>query len=77
MRYNLLKKLLCAGLISGSLFIGNFAEAGVVTDRLPLQCYCDHQVNTYNSPGASKRAGYISANADLIKITQIRADGWC
>ena len=77
MRYNLLKKLLCAGLISGSLLIGSFAEAGVVTDRLPLQCYCDHQVNTYNSPGAAKRAGYISANVDMIKILEVRGDGWC
>lgn len=70
------KKLLCAGILGGSLMIGNMAEAGVVTDRLPLNCYADHKVITYNSPGA-KSAGYISANVDLIQITQVRGDGWC
>ena len=51
-------------------------EAGVVTDRLPFQCYVDHQVNTYNQPGSSQRAGWISANVDLIRVTYVRADGW-
>ncbi len=73
---NLLKRIVCAGLISGSIFVGNMVEAGVVTDRLPLTCYADHKVITYNSPGA-KSAGYISANVDLIQITQVRGDGWC
>lgn len=59
------------------MLLGNAAEAGVVTDRLPLNCYVDHKVLTYNSPGAARSAGYISANVDLIQITQIRADGWC
>lgn len=70
------KKLLCAGILGGSLMIGNMTEAGVVTDRLPLNCYADHKIITYNSPGA-KSAGYISANVDLIQITQVRGDGWC
>ncbi len=73
---NLLKKMICAGLISGSIFVGNMVEAGVVTDRLPLTCYADHKVITYNSPGV-KSVGYISANVDLIQITQVRGDGWC
>ncbi|WP_407398497.1 C39 family peptidase [Anaerovibrio sp.] len=77
MKKNGWKNLLFAGLVSSSLFFGSTVEAGVVTDRLPLQCYADHQVNTYNSPGAPKRAGYISANVDLIQITQVRGDGWC
>lgn len=71
------RKLLMGGLLGSSLIIGSVVEAGVVTDRLPLQCYADHQVNTYNSPGVAKRAGSISANVDLIKITQVRSDGWC
>lgn len=71
------KNLICAGLLSSALMFYGNAEAGVVTNRLPLQCYADHQVNTYNTPGAAKRAGYISANVDLIRITQVRGDGWC
>ena len=72
-----LSKIICAGIISGTFLFGSVSEAGVVTDRMPLQCYADHQINTYNSPGAAKRAGYISANVDLIRITQVRGDGWC
>jgi len=71
-----LKKLLGVGLLGSMLLVGSIAEAGVVTDRLPLTCYADHKVITYNSPGA-KSAGYISANVDLIQITQVRGDGWC
>ena len=71
-----LKKLLCTGLLGGSMLMGGMVEAGVITDRLPLTCYADHKVITYNSPGA-KSAGYISANVDLIQITQVRGDGWC
>ena len=67
---------MCGGLLGSTLLIGNMVEAGVVTDRLPLTCYADHKVITYNSPGA-KSAGYISANVDLIQITQVRSDGWC
>ncbi len=72
-----IKKIIGIGMLGGALLFGGNVEAGVVTNRLPLQCYADHQVNTYNSPGAAKRAGYISANVDLIKITQVRGDGWC
>ena len=71
-----LKKLLGVGLLGSMLLVGSIAEAGVVADRLPLTCYADHKVITYNSPGA-KSAGYISANVDLIQITQVRGDGWC
>ena len=77
MRFKQLRKLICAGMLGSSILFCGVSEAGVVTDRLPLQCYADHQVNTYNTPGAAKRAGYISANVDLIKITQVRGDGWC
>lgn len=56
------------------IFIGE-AEAGIITDRLPFQCYVDHQVDTYNQPNGQK-VGYISANVDLIRVTQVRGDGW-
>ncbi|MBR5913786.1 MAG: hypothetical protein IKZ58_05450 [Selenomonadaceae bacterium] len=52
------------------------AEAGVIVDHVPFSCYVDHQVNTYNQPGDSQRAGYISPNVDLITVTQVRHDGW-
>ena len=54
----------------------NCAEAGVIVDHVPFSCYVDHQVNTYNQPGDPQRAGYISANVDLITVTQVRHDGW-
>lgn len=56
------------------IFIGT-VEAGIVTDRFPLFCYVDHQVDTYNQPNGQK-VGYISANVDLIRVTQVRGDGW-
>ena len=56
------------------IFVGE-VEAGVITDRLPFYCYVDHQVNTYNQPNG-QRVGYISANVDLIRVTQVRGDGW-
>lgn len=72
----MLKKFFALALMLVMLiFVGN-AEAGTITTTyLPLQCYVDHQVNTYSNPGSSK-AGYISANVDLIQVTQIRNDGW-
>lgn len=71
------KRFMCAALLGSSMIFSNVVEAGVVTDRLPMTCYADHRVLTYNSPGASSSSGYISANVDLIQITQVRADGWC
>ena len=70
-----IKKFLCAGLIGASLIFGSTVEAGIVTDRLPLTCYCEQRVNTYNEPNGNA-VGYISANVDLIQVTQIRSDGW-
>ena len=70
-----IKKLICAAVLGGALLFNGAVEAGVVTDRLPLTCYCDHQVSTYNTPNGG-RVGYISANVDLIQVTQVRNDGW-
>ena len=74
MRFSI-KKLICAAVLGGALLFNGAVEAGVVTDRLPLTCYCDHQVSTYNTPDGG-RVGYISANVDLIQVTQVRNDGW-
>ncbi len=70
-----LKKLICAALLGGAMLINGAVEAGIVTDRLPLTCYCDHRVYTYNDPNGNQ-VGYIDANVDLIQVTQIRSDGW-
>lgn len=73
------KKFLVALALGGSILFGGMAlsaaEAGVITDRLPFQCYVDHQVDTYNQPNG-QRVGYISANVDLVQVTQVRNDGW-
>lgn len=66
------KKVICAGLVGVSVLTANYAEAGV-PNKFPLQCYASKQVTTYNSINGS-RWGYISANADLIQITQINGD---
>ena len=71
-----MKKFLALALTLLTIIFVSGVEAGVVTDSLPFQCYVDHQVDTYNQPGASQRAGYISANVDLIQVTQVRGDGW-
>ncbi len=69
------KKFLALALLLVMLIFVGKAEAGVITDRLPFYCYVDHQVNTYNQPNG-QRVGYISANVDLIRVTQVRGDGW-
>ena len=66
------KKVICAGLVGVSVLTTNYTEAGV-PNKFPLQCYASKQVTTYNSINGS-RWGYISANADLIQITQINGD---
>lgn len=55
--------------------IGEIAEAGIITDRLPFYCYVDHKVNTYREPNG-QIVGYISADEDLVRVTQVRSDGW-
>ena len=51
-------------------------EAGLVGNYVPFQCYVERQIDTYNNPGDGRRAGWISANVDLIRVTQVRSDGW-
>lgn len=69
------KKFFALTLVLLTVIFVATAEAGIVTDRFPLFCYVDHQVDTYNQPNGQK-VGYISANVDLIRVTQVRGDGW-
>ena len=69
------KKFFALALMLMTIIFVGMAEAGIVTDRFPLFCYVDHQVDTYNQPNGQK-VGYISANVDLIRVTQVRGDGW-
>lgn len=69
------KKFFALALVLVTIIFVATAEAGIVTDRFPLFCYVDHQVDTYNQPNGQK-VGYISANVDLIRVTQVRGDGW-
>ena len=71
----MLKKFFALALALVTIVFVGMAEAGIVTDRFPLFCYVDHQVDTYNQPNGQK-VGYISANVDLIRVTQVRGDGW-
>lgn len=71
----MLKKFFALALMLTTLIFFGKAQAGIITDRLPFQCYVDHQVDTYDQPGG-QRVGYISPNVDLVQVTQIRGDGW-
>ena len=71
----MIKKFFTLALALVTIIFVSTAEAGIVTDRLPFQCYVDHQVDTYNQPNG-QRVGYISPNVDLIRVTQVRGDGW-
>jgi hypothetical protein len=75
MTYFKAKKFLALAFMLVMLIFVGEAKAGIITDRLPFYCYVDHQVNTYNQPNG-QRVGYISANVDLIRVTQVRGDGW-
>ena len=71
----MMKKFFTLAFALVTIIFVSTAEAGIVTDRLPFQCYVDHQVDTYNQPNG-QRVGYISPNVDLIRVTQVRGDGW-
>lgn len=57
------------------IFATPISEAGVVTDRTPLQCYVDKRVDSYNAPNG-QRVGWIDPEVDLIQVLEIRPDGW-
>lgn len=70
-----LQGLICAGMLSGALVLTGVANAAVVTNRLPLLGYADHNISVYRAPGGITSA-VVAAETALIQITQVRADGW-
>ena len=46
----MMKKFFTLAFALVTIIFVSTAEAGIVTDRLPFQCYVDHQVDTYNQP---------------------------
>lgn len=72
---NFVKRLLFSSALTGALFFGNAVEAGIVTDRFPIQMYVDRQLSTYNRAGDSRRAGWADANTDLIRVYSV-SNGW-
>lgn len=57
------------------IFATSISEAGIVTDRTPIQCYVDKRVDSYNAPNGQK-VGWIDPEVDLIQVLEIRPDGW-
>ncbi|MBR1374363.1 peptidoglycan DD-metalloendopeptidase family protein [bacterium] len=70
-----LQRIICAGFLSGALILNGVASAAVVTNRLPLLGYADHNIVVYRAPGGVK-AAMVPAVTALIQITQVRVDGW-
>ena len=75
MAFKKLSKVLCAGLIGGSLLTGSTADAAIATNLVPLYTYAEHKVPTYDKPGGAEK-GFITANVALVYIKEIRSDGW-
>ena len=75
MKLSRLKHLLCAALVGSAALWGAHADAGVVTQYVPMLTYADHTVPTYDKPNGSQK-GFISPNVALVWIKEIRSDGW-
>lgn len=77
MKKNVLKNIIGAGFVGSLMLFSPFpqAEAGIVTDRFPIQMYVDRQLSTYNRAGDSSRAGWADANNDLIRVYSV-SNGW-
>ena len=70
-----LQRIICAGLLGSALVLNGVASAAVVTNRVPLLGYAEHNITVYRAPGGMK-AAVVAAESALIQITQVRADGW-
>lgn len=68
-----LKKFL--GVMCLALAINAPADAGFLANKVPMLCYADITVPTYDKPDG-KRVGFISPNVSLVLIKEIRNDGW-
>ena len=75
MNYKKIRNLICAALAGGAMLSGGTSEAGIVTDRFPIQMYAESQLNTYNNINQSQRAGYADGGTDLIKVYRY-SNGW-
>ena len=69
-----LKNFLMTVLLTLVATIFNIAEAAIVTDKMPLQCYVDHKVTSYNKDNG-REVGWIDAEVDLVQITGIGGNG--
>ena len=70
-----LQRIIYAGLFGSALVLNGVASAAVVTNRVPLLGYAEHNITVFRAPGGMK-AAVVAAEAALIQITQVRADGW-
>ena len=68
------KNFLAAMLLVFAVTIFGSAEAAIVTDKVPLQCYVDHKVTSYDT-GSGQAVGWIDAEVDLVRITGIDGNG--
>ena len=68
------KKILVAMLMVFAVTILGNAEAAIVTDKMPLQCYVDHKVTSYDTR-SGQAVGWIDAEVDLVKIRGIDGNG--
>lgn len=77
MKKNFLKNIIRAGFVGSLMLFSPFpqTEAGIVTDRFPIQMYVDHQLDTYTHAGDSRCAGWADANTDLIRVYSV-SNGW-
>lgn len=71
--YNLKKIFLMLLWIFAVTFFEN-VEAAIVTDKMPLQCYVDHKVTSYDV-NSGQAVGWIDADVDLVEITGIGGNG--
>ena len=68
------KNFLAAMLLVFAVTVFGNAEAAIVTDKVPLQCYVDHKVTSYDT-GSGQAVGWIDAEVDLVRITGIGDNG--
>ena len=68
------KNILAAMLLVFAVTIFGNAEAAIVTDKMPLQCYVDHKVTSYDL-NSGQAVGWIDAEVDLVRISVIDGNG--
>ena len=68
------KNFFMAALLIFAVMFSVTAEAGIVRDKLPLKCYVDHRVTSYDK-NSGQSVGWIDAEVDLVTITGIGDNG--